>query len=134
MTQPDPVRDYLRQSGAAHSVIVNGLRGLVENWERVVQDVTRGYDLTFDDYLNDMDGRQLLENALGLAPEEIRSAYQDRVTAADAQAETVLETSSRCIWGQIVADDEGWRPEKKWWYCGLPRPPGPRLAEDLKSW
>jgi hypothetical protein len=81
-----------------------------------------------------MDGRQLLENAMGLSPEEIRAAYRERVVAADRAAEAVLVPASRCIWGQIVADDEGWRPEKNWWYFRLPRSPGPQLAEDLKSW
>jgi hypothetical protein len=130
----DPVRDFLRQSGASHSVIASGLRGLVENWERVVRDVSKGYNLTFDDYLNDMDGRQLLENAMGLAPEEIREAYRERVKAADTKAEAVLVPSSRCIWGQIVADEEGWKADRNWWYFRLPRVPGPRLAEELKTW
>ncbi len=134
MSQADPVREYLRKSGASHRVITNGLRGLVENWERVVRDLAQGYQLTFDDYLNDMDGRQLLENAVGFAPEEIRAAYRDRIAAADSRAEAVLVESSRCIWGQIVADDEGWRPAKNWWYFRLPKAPGPQMAEELKSW
>ncbi len=134
MSQADPVRDYLRQSGASHSVIASGLRGLVENWERVVKEVTRGYNLTFDDYLNDMDGRQLLENAMSLAPAEIRDAYLDRIRSADQRAEGALRPSDRCIWGQIVADEEGWKPARNWWYFRLPRTPGPRLAEELKSW
>lgn len=134
MSQTDPVRDFLRQSGASHSVIASGLRGLVENWERVVRDVAKGYNLTFDDYLNDMDGRQLLENAMGLAPEEIREAYRERVKATDTRAEAALVPSSRCIWGQIVADEEGWKAERNWWYFRLPRAPGPRLTEELKRW
>src|SRR5512141_3479389 len=79
----DPVREYLRQSGAPYSVVVQGLRGLVENWERVVALVLEGYNLTLDDYLNDMDGRQLLANALELAPEEVRDAFLPRVRDAD---------------------------------------------------
>lgn len=134
MSDLDPVREYLRQSGAAHSVVASGFRGLLENWERVVADLERGYNLTFDDYLNDMDGRQLLQNALGLAPEEIRAAYRDRIATADRKAEAALLPSARCIWGQIVADDEGWKPEKNWWYFRLPREPGPRLAGELKNW
>jgi hypothetical protein len=60
----DPVREYLRRSGAPYSVVARGLRGLVENWERVVTQVVEGYNLSLDDYLNDMDTRQLLSNAL----------------------------------------------------------------------
>ena len=48
--QEHPVRDYLRRSGAPYSVVAQGLRGLVENWERVVDQVVAGYHLGLDDY------------------------------------------------------------------------------------
>jgi hypothetical protein len=38
----DPVREFLRRSGAPYSVVARGLRGLVENWERVVTQVVEG--------------------------------------------------------------------------------------------
>ena len=81
----DPVRDYLRRSGASYAVVAQGLRGLVENWERVVAQVLEGYNLTLDDYLNDMDSRQLLANALELAPDEVRDAFLPRVHDADVK-------------------------------------------------
>jgi hypothetical protein len=134
VTQPDPVRDYLRQRGAPHSVIVNGLRGLVDNWERVVAEVEAGYDRSFDDYLTDLDGRQLLANALDLAPDELRGAYTTRIADADRRIRAVTRASARCLWGQIVADEEGWKPERNWWYYLLPSAPGPRLAAELVGW
>jgi hypothetical protein len=134
VTQPDPVREYLRQRGASYSVIANGLRGLVDNWERVVAEVEAGYDRPFDDYLNDLDGRQLLANALEIAPEEVREAYTERIAAADARVKAVTRPSARCLWGQIVADEEGWKPDRNWWYFLLPTAPGPRLAAELAGW
>jgi hypothetical protein len=129
----DPVRDYLRSSGAPYSVVAQGLRGLVENWERVVAQVLEGYNLTLDDYLNDMDGRQLLENALELAPEEVREAFLPRVHDADLRVRLNLVPAGRCLWGGIVADDEGWTEERNWWYFERPRQPGPRLQEELDA-
>jgi hypothetical protein len=134
VTQPDPVREYLRQRGASYSVITNGLRGLVDNWERVVAEVEAGYDRPFDDYLNDLDGRQLLANALEIAPEEVREAYAERIAAADARVKAVTRPSARCLWGQIVADEEGWKPDRNWWYFLLPTAPGPKLAAELAGW
>jgi hypothetical protein len=134
VTDPDPIRDYLRQRGAPHSVIVSGLRGLVDNWERVVAEVEAGYDRPLDDYLNDLDARQLLANALELAPDEVRVAYQGRVMEADQRIRAVTRPSARCLWGQIVADEEGWKPERNWWYYLLPMAPGPRLAAELAGW
>jgi hypothetical protein len=129
----DPVREFLKQQGAPYGVITSGLRGLVENWERVVAQVIDGYDLPLDDYLNDMDGRQLLENALDVAPEELKQAVISRVHDADMRVRLNLVPAGRCLWGGIVAADEGWRPERNWWYFEKPRNPGPRLREELDS-
>lgn len=129
--QNDPVRDYLRRSGASYGVVAQGLRGLVENWERIVEQVLSGYDLTLDDYLNDMDSRQLLANALELAPDEVRDAFQPRVNDADMRIRLHLVPAGRCLWGGIVAGEEGWTDEANWWYFEQPRSPGPRLKAEL---
>jgi hypothetical protein len=127
----DPVREYLRRSGAPYSVVARGLRGLVENWERVVTQVVEGYNLSLDDYLNDMDTRQLLSNALELAPEEVRAAFMARVHDADLRIRLNLVPAGRCLWGGIVAEEEGWTEEKNWWYFEKPRNAGPELQREL---
>jgi len=129
----DPVREYLKRSGAPYSVVAQGLRGLVENWERVVTQVVEGYNLTLDDYLNDMDGRQMLANALELAPLEVREAFLPRVRDADMRIRLNLVPAGRCLWGGIVAEDEGWTADSHWWYFEQPRNPGPRLREELEA-
>ena len=129
----DPIREYLRRSGAPYSVVAQGLRGLVENWERVVRQVVEGYNLTLDDYLNDMDARQLLKNALELAPEELRQAFLPRVRDADMRIRLNLVPAGRCLWGSIVAEDEEWTEASNWWYFEKPRNPGPRLKPELDA-
>jgi hypothetical protein len=129
--QDDPVRDYLRKSGAPYSVVAQGIQGLVENWERVVDQVVQGYPLGLDDYLNDMDGRQLLQNALDLAPDEVREAFLGRVNEADGRIRPALVPAGRCLWGTIVAEDEQWIEEVNWWYFEKPRQPGERLKQEL---
>ncbi|MBP6669556.1 MAG: hypothetical protein KA180_08950 [Gemmatimonadales bacterium] len=129
----DPVRDYLRRSGASYAVVAQGLRGLVENWERVVAQVLEGYNLTLDDYLNDMDSRQLLANALELAPDEVREAFLPRVHDADVKVRLNLVPAGRCLWGGIVAADEGWTEDANWWYFEQPRLPGPELRRELDA-
>ena len=131
-TSYDPVREFLRQQGAPYHVISSGLRGLVENWERIVEMVVQGYPLTLDDYLNDMDGRQLLENAMKLAPLEVRKQFTARLRDADLRVRLELVPAGRCLWGRIVAEDEGWSEETNWWYFERPRSPGPKLAEELE--
>jgi len=131
--QDDPVRDYLRQSGAPYSVVAQGLLGLIENWERVVGQVLEGYPLTLDDYLNDMDGRQLLQNALDLAPDDVRHGFLPRVQEADTRIRVNLMPAGRCLWGSIVAEEEQWIDEVNWWYFEKPRNPGPKLKQELDA-
>ena len=129
----DPVREFLRQSGAPYSVVALGLRGLVENWERVVEQVLDGYSLGLDDYLNDMDGRQLLQNALDLAPDQVREDFLPRVRDADMRIRLKLVPAGRCLWGSIVAEEEQWIEEVNWWYFEKPRNPGPLLQQELDT-
>jgi hypothetical protein len=129
----DPVRDFLRRSGASYDVIANGLRGLVQNWERVVGLIMENYPNGLDDYLNDMDGRQLLENALEVTPPELRAEAEPRVHEADRRVRLHLVPAGRCLWGAIVADEEGWGPERNWWYFEKPAHPGARLKQELEG-
>ena len=135
MTDPplDPIREFLRRQGAPYSVIASGLQGLVDNWTRVVGMVEQSYPLTLDDYLNDMDGRQLLENALGLAPDEVRQSFIGRVNDADMRIRLQLVPAGRCLWGAIVAEEEGWTEASNWWYFERPRFPGAQLKADLEA-
>jgi len=130
-TPRDPVRDYLRRSGAPSGIVAQGFRGLVEHWEQVVERITAGQDQSLEDYLNDMDTRQLLENARGLVPAEIGAMFSPRIHDADHRLRRDLVPAGRCLWGKIVAADQGWREERNWWYFERPRAPGPMLQHDL---
>src|SRR6266850_3516824 len=81
----DPVRSFLRQRGCPEEVVAAGLEGLIDEWERVVEQVSRIYPLGLDDYLNDLDGRQLLQESLGLLAGPASERARDRVRVADAR-------------------------------------------------
>ena len=44
-----------------------------------------------------------------------------------------LTPAGRCLWGNIVAEDEQWIDEVNWWYFEKPRQPGPRLQQELDA-
>jgi hypothetical protein len=111
--------------------VASGYRGLVEHWERVVQRILSGEDENLEDYLNDMDSRQLLENARELVPPEIGEAFAARVHDADSRLRVNLVSAGGCLWGAIVAADRGWREDRHWWYFERPRNAGPILQRDL---
>ena len=133
MNDSDEVQRFLLERGCPDEVVVAGLEGLVGEWEQAVNQVEAGYSLGLDDYLNDLDGRQLLEEALVLAPPEDRETARARIRAADTRMKSLVLSTAECLWGEAVAESEGWTPERNWWYFGLPRSPGPLLKEDLEG-
>lgn len=135
MTRPagDPVQRYLLQRGSAAHVVRGGLRGLLEGWERVVDQVAAGYALGLDDYLNDMDLRDLIEGALPLAAQSERASAAARLAAADARLKALVEPAGSCLWGAAAAREHGWTPERQWWYFTRPRRAGAELLADLKT-
>jgi hypothetical protein len=116
----DPVRDYLRERGCGEHVIEGGLEGLAESWEKTVHEVEEGYSLTLDDYLNDLDARQLIADALLVASDQQREAIDARLSRADQKMQSLTEPAKVCLWGEEVAEEEGWTAEKNWWYFTRP--------------
>jgi hypothetical protein len=129
----DLVRDFLKRKGCPSHVVRGGLAGLVKNWENVVRSVGQGYPLGLEDYLNDLDGRQLLEEALTLPPGEQREKHLERVKRADELMKTYVRPAGTCLWGEETAKAEGWTAEKNWWYFTQPIHANPELLSEIKK-
>ena len=129
----ESVRDLLRRRGSPESVVSGGLAGLVESWEKTVSQIEAGYPLGIDDYLNDMDGRQLLEDAWGAANDAQRSRLKSKLRTADDRARAALVAVERCLWGADVGRYHGWNAAKQWWYYMKPKSAGEDLERELKE-
>lgn len=116
----DDVRKFLIEKGCPLQVIERGLAGLVESWEKVVQSVEKGYSLTLDDYLNDLDARQLLEEAMGAASMSELNNFDLRIQQADDLMKGLTRRAAVCLWGDELAEEEGWSSKKNWWYYACP--------------
>ena len=116
----DDVREFLREKGCSFPVAERGLAGLVESWEKVVKSVEAGYSMTLDDYLNDLDARQLLDEALNVASLAEQQKFEDRIRQADDQMKGQTTRSNVCLWGDELAEEEGWTPKRNWWYYACP--------------
>ena len=127
----DPVREFLRERGASEPVIQGGAEALLETWERAARDIAQGYPLGLDDYLNDMDGRELLDDLIAEFPYALKPAQRTRLAAADQTVRAAVAPVSECLWGSAIASREGWTPERNWWYFNLPRSPGQEFRDDL---
>jgi hypothetical protein len=129
----DPVREYLRERGCGEHVVESGLEGLVENWEKTARQVEEGYSLTLDDYLNDLDARQLIADAMAVAVDQQRAAINARLDRADEKMRSLTEPTEVCLWGEEVAKEEGWTAEENWWYFARPIKAGAELLADIDA-
>jgi hypothetical protein len=128
----DPVRVYLKTRGAAEHVVSGGLEGLVRDWEQFVESVADGYSLGAEDYLNDLDARQLVEEALAVAPPAQKKAVADDVRRADDLMRTLAHPVEKCLWGDDAARANGWVASRNWWYFVIPTKGDPDLLDELK--
>lgn len=126
----DPVHTYLITRGCAPLVVRRGLPGLIEQWTGIVGTTERGRDGSLDDWLNDMDLRDILAGALAAAAPRDRRTASTRLDDADTHFHS-LTVPCACLWGDEIAHTNAWRPEWQWWYFRRPTHPGPMLREDL---
>jgi hypothetical protein len=127
---PDSVHTYLVSRGCAPHVVRRGLEGLLQQWTATVKGVEHGLDMTLDEWLNDVDLRDILAGALAAADSVSRRAASTRLDDADERFQLVTVVCP-CVWGDEVAATNGWRAEWQWWYFRRPALPGPILKEDL---
>jgi hypothetical protein len=103
-------------------------------WDRIVAGIEAGYAFDLDDWLNDMDLRRGIGEALdGLTPRErLRNkAWIDRLTASDQRFLRATVAAGKCLWGSTVAEREGWHAHRQWWYFRKPRLGNAELAQDI---
>ena len=129
----EAVRDFLRSRGCPEPVVSAGIAGLIEDWERITEEIETGYKLGLDDYLNDIDARELIAATLAAVPKILTPTLRRKLEAADKRARAALVPAGRCLWGPRLAAANGWDPEGHWWYFMKPAKPGSQLARDLQT-
>jgi hypothetical protein len=133
-TPDDAVRAFLGKRKAAKRLIEGGLPLLLEEWERVVEAVVEGYPAdSLDDYLNDMDVRQILDELRDAAPRAFDAASLGRLEAADWKIGALLIPAPGCLWGAASAKKHGWDAERNWWYFMQPSRSGAGLSGELEK-
>ena len=121
--KPDPVRQFLQDRAAAPHLVEGGLEGLIEAWQKAVQGLAHDAPLQWEQFLNDLDLRQLIHEALLHADEAVRRAVLEKLDAADRAFRARVRPTHRCAWGAGEARRSGWTPEVNWWYF-VKRPGG----------
>lgn len=112
-------------------MIEGGLEAAIERWD-LISRTAKNYDFTLDDWLNDMDLRDIIAGAMAVAgPQELKS-MAERLSKADHKLrEATVETGS--IWGSAMTGEMTPDPETAWWYYRRPSEPGETMQEDLDA-
>ncbi|MGE0102731.1 MAG: hypothetical protein AB7H86_10130 [Blastocatellales bacterium] len=129
----DPVREFLTDRGCSPQTIEGGIEGLIDAWEQTVSEVGKGYALTLDDYLNDLDARQLIADILTFFGDKLPAGYVERIATADLRMQENIDIQPVCLWSDTVAEMEGWNPEDNWWYYARPRNADQSLLDEIDS-
>ncbi len=114
---------FLVERGVSMALRSAGLRGIVATWDAIASGAER-YDLTLDDWLNDLDLRDILAGAMSVAPERERAAVRLVVELADTRFRQATAESPL----PLVANVDG---VVRWWYFRYPMRPGTRMRADL---
>ncbi len=130
--QDTRIDTWLDARGAGAHLVGLGLAGLVARWEAVVAEVASGSVLGLDDYLNDLDLRQMLHELLATMP-DTRAPLIRRLRDADRRLAAATRPVASNLWGDGTAARRGWTPRVNWWYHAVPRAMGDELTDDLRA-
>ena len=119
----DPVVRYLAERGVSTELRGTGLRGIVAKWHAIASRAER-YDLTLDDWLNDLDLRDIVAGAMSVAPEHERQAVESILARADDHFRRATVESPRPL---VAGADRS----AQWWYLRHPAQPGGGMRDDL---
>lgn len=126
----EDVRRFLRDRGLADEVIAAGAAGLIERWEQAARDLERErYPFLIEDWLDELDGRQLVHEIGASIPGALNPALAARLAEADERVRAGTDTDSVCLWGDSLARRLGWEPAQQWWYWRRPS----RVAGDFEG-
>ena len=128
----DPVAQYLATRGVSDEIRARGLRGIVAQWEAIAASAAR-YDLTLEDWLNDLDLRDIIAGAVTAAPEHERRAILDLLARADELFRTATVETKQSLWGDAVASADKHCARQQWWYFRHPAHPGETMRADLTA-
>ena len=116
----DPVREYLIERGCARHVIDGGLEYLIRSWEGTARELARGQEQQFDSFLNDLDGRDILDGVLEAVPASAQPDHVRRIREADELVRRHTSPAEECLWGKANQARHGWLRTRQWWYWALP--------------
>lgn len=123
----DKIKEFLQERACPRKLVEGGLDGLLDAWENLINDIETEYQLSLDDYLDEVDVRQIIEEL----PVPLPPGSEIRLQHLDSRFKAVTGETRKCVWGKNAAQDEGWSEQQNWWYYRVPLNPGSDLQIEL---
>jgi hypothetical protein len=112
---------------------VADLSELIDQWAEFTADLEKGYSFDLDNWLNDVDVRELILEALPMFSREEMGEYALKLDQADAAFRAATRDFKKCVWGKGTARKERWTPQKNWWYFRTPVSSNAQLEDELAT-
>jgi len=106
------------------------LEDLVDRWEQIAAHAAT-YNLTLDDWLNDLDLRDIIGRRTAEASAPLPAAVQSRLAIADEAFRAATRESSQSLWGPTAGGEH--HATRQWWYFRYPMRPGLTMRHDLET-
>ena len=110
------------------------LRDLIDQWAGFASDLERReYTFDLDNWLNDVDVRELILEALPMFSREEMGDHALKLAEADRAFIAATRDFKRCAWGSGTARKEHWTAQKNWWYFRTPACSNAQLEDELAT-
>ena len=120
--RPSPaVSRYCDQRGFSSRVRDGGFGYLLDRWTKIVAEVEAGYRSLFDEYLNDMDARRIIDELTTRASDDEWAEVEAVLPSLDARFHAATRPVDSCIWGEHNAAKHAYRADRDWWYYRVPK-------------
>lgn len=130
----DPAREYSRRKRFSPLVIYGTFDYLLKRWEVSVKDITFEKYTMFEEYLNDMSGRRILEELIEVAEDNVLLGVKEKMYQLDWEICEFLQPSSICIYGTKNALKYSYLRHKHWYYFALPKFIATEWEERINVW
>lgn len=106
-------------------------RALIAQWAAFVAGLTQTYSFDLDNWLNDVDIRQLIREASPMFSAAELGDHATVLHEADQHFLLATADAGKCVWGRRAARREKWTATGNWWYFRAPLRSNPELDEEL---
>jgi hypothetical protein len=119
--RPSPdVSRYCHERGFSPRVCEAGFGYLLDCWTKIVAEVEAGYRGLFDEYLNDVDARRIIDELASYASDAEWAEVEASLPSLDGRFHAATRPVEVCIWGEHNAAKHGYRADRDWWYFRVP--------------